>query len=787
MEKATRAALLEIGALVSRRFEEKATVHLTAAGESDVERAQARVQRAETRHSNAMESGDEARIQRAETELSNANEALDKALDAASDAPGWTPPEDDEIASLDEVIGMLRGKTDPVRESAVNDYFASFGQTAAAAGIRANWELTNPMIASMLERTGSNITNVAETTREAVRATMLKAYDAGLSVPDTAKAIQSMMVDASDARAVLIARTEFTGLVQGASLTGVQIVATATGDEYLKRWMTAPGAEYPRHEDYPDLDGQTVPLDGLFEVGDDMLAYPGDPDGEPGEVCNCRCDMAYLTAAEVRAEEDSQTAAGHPSTQLPSGGTVKHPTANGTNPGPEIVLEPVVGSASQLRWQAVLMVEGEATDDGRMIDPGAIDWRELPLSLMAQIETEDGHDGAQVAGRIDKIWRDGNRIMGEGVFDGGEYGVEIARLVGEQMLRGVSVDLAVREYEYRPKDGDETITEDDLMDILFGGADMLYVVTDGSIGAATVCAFPAFADAEIALVASTPLTWRATRQSGMTIVKVEASGDVDSPSEGEASAVTASAAGLVPVVPPAEWFNDPQLEEPTALHITDDGRLFGHAAVWDVCHIGFEDACVTAPRSETDYAYFHLGEVKVEVEQGEATTIPCGQISLGTGHADLRASKEAAIEHYDDTSTVAAHVVAGEDEHGIWLAGALAPDLPEERVRELRGAKISGDWRNVDGHLELVAMLAVNVPGFPVPRVAVASADTQPIAAALVSAGVADQRVLDGLAERQRIEKETADLAAEAIGTDELIAEARGAEVAATDAPFARR
>lgn len=742
MEKATRAALLEIGALVSRRFEEKATVHLTAAGEG----------------------------------------------------PGWTPPEDDEMASLDELIGTLRGKTDPVRQSAVNDYFASFGQAAAAAGIRASWELTNPMIASMLERTGSNITNVAETTREKVRAAMLKSYDAGLSVPDTAKAIQSVMAEASDARAVLIARTEFVGLVQGASLTGVQIVTTATGDEYLKRWMTAAGAEYPRHEDYADLDGQTVPLDGLFEVGQDELAFPGDPDGDPSEVCNCRCDMAYLTPAEVQAEEDSATAAGHPSTQLPSGGTVKptivtntsnDPSANGTNPG-TAVIEPVVGSASQLQWQAVLMVEGEPTDDGRMMDPGSIDWRDLPLSLMAQIETDDGHDGAQVAGRIDKVWRDGNRIMGEGVFDGGEFGAEIARLVGEQMLRGVSVDLAVREYEFRPKEGDETISEDDLMDILFGGADMLYVVTDGSIGAATVCAFPAFADAEIALVASTPLTWRATRQSGMTIVKVEASGDVDSPSEGEAAAVTASAAGLVPVVPPAEWFADPQLEEPTALHITDDGRLFGHAAVWDVCHIGFEDACVTAPRSETDYAFFHLGEVMVESEHGERT-MACGQISLGTGHADLRANKDAAVEHYDDTSTVAAHVRAGEDEHGIWLAGALAPDLSEERVRELRGSKISGDWRNVDGHLELVAMLAVNVPGFPVPRVAVASADTEPIAAALLSAGVADQRVLDGLAERQRIEQETADLAAEAIGTDELIAEARGAEVAATDAPFARR
>jgi hypothetical protein len=29
---------------------------------------------------------------------------------------------------------------------------------------------------------------------------------------------------------------------------------------------------------------------------------------------------------------------------------------------------------------------------------------------------------------------------------------------------------------------------------------------------------------------------------------------------------------------------------------------------------------------------------------------------------------------------------------------------------------VSGDWRPINGHLELVGLLAVNVPGFPVPR-----------------------------------------------------------------------
>lgn len=426
-------------------------------------------------------------------------------------------------------------------------------------------------------------------------------------------------------------------------------------------------------------------------------------------------------------------------------------------------------NASQLRWESVLMVEGKATDDGRMIEPGAIQWRELPLSLMAMIETSaGGHEGAQVAGRIDRIWRvEGvepgvNEIRGSGVFDDSEFGAEVARLVSEQMLRGVSVDLAIREFEFRPKDDTEEVEEPDLLDLLFD-VEMLFVVTDGSIGAATVCPFPAFADAEIALVSSAPLEWRTTQQSGMTVVEVEAPAEV----EPEPEPVVASAA---PVVPPLEWFDDPELEQATPIHITDEGRIFGHAAAWDVCHIGFSDTCVLAPRTQEDYAHFLLGEVEVALppiddpkgEQLDGTgTIPCGQITLGTGHANLHMTAARAAEHYDNTGTVAAHVTVGEDDHGIWVAGALSPALDEERVRELRGAKLSGDWRSLNGNLELVAVLAVNVPGFPVPRVLIASAD--PLleedaeveeqfaeALALVSAGVISPAILERKREADR-------------------------------------
>jgi hypothetical protein len=170
----------------------------------------------------------------------------------------------------------------------------------------------------------------------------------------------------------------------------------------------------------------------------------------------------------------------------------------------------------------------------------------------------------------------------------------------------------------------------------------------------------------------------------------------------------------------ADWFKDPGLTGPTPFTVTEDGRVFGHVATWDTCHIGLpidNDAqeCTTAPHSAANYAYFLTGEVLTDLGP-----VSVGQITMGAGHASDRKGVRAAVSHYDSTSTAVADVTAGEDEHGIWVAGVLRPNVTDEQVHDLRAAAISGDWRRVaigrEGNLELVAALAVNVPGFPIPR-----------------------------------------------------------------------
>jgi hypothetical protein len=199
--------------------------------------------------------------------------------------------------------------------------------------------------------------------------------------------------------------------------------------------------------------------------------------------------------------------------------------------------------------------------------------------------------------------------------------------------------------------------------------------------------------------------------------------DIEQPDEEDEEEVIVAAGA---VRPPAGWFADPQLDGPTPLTVDEDGRIRGHAAVFGTCHISFPQQCVTAPRSRSGYAYFATGAVLTD--DGE---VPVGSITMDTGHAPTSMARQAAAQHYDHTGAVVADVAVGEDAHGIWVAGALRSDVDEHTAARLRASALSGDWRRVSGGLELVALLAVNVPGFPVPRARVASGEPQ----ALVAAG----------------------------------------------------
>lgn len=180
-------------------------------------------------------------------------------------------------------------------------------------------------------------------------------------------------------------------------------------------------------------------------------------------------------------------------------------------------------------------------------------------------------------------------------------------------------------------------------------------------------------------------------------------------------------AAAAPAAPPKEWFDDPKLTGPTPLHIGDDGRVYGHAATWGTCHVGIGNSCTMAPKSQTSYAYFHTGEVVT----ADGSRLPVGRLTYGAGgHAGPNLGYRAAVEHYDSSTSLGALVRAGEDQYGIWVAGALVPEADDAAVRTMRATPLSGDWRRIGGNLEMVAALHVNTAGFPIPRLITASVIT---------------------------------------------------------------
>lgn len=227
-------------------------------------------------------------------------------------------------------------------------------------------------------------------------------------------------------------------------------------------------------------------------------------------------------------------------------------------------------------------------------------------------------------------------------------------------------------------------------------------------------------------------------------------------------------AGGIPMAPPGSWFDDPHFTAHHPLKITDEGRVFGHLAEWGTCHISHTapGQCTTAPSSASDYAYFHTGSIVT----AEGSEIAIGHITLDTNHAGEALTPARAAAHYENTGTVVADVVAGEDAYGIWVAGALRPSVTPEQIRAMRAAPLSGDWRRIGYALELVAALSVNVPGFGIPRprgLVAGGVVTSLVAAGMLpprkvrrpgtegALSLDDLRYLKRLADRERREEQT--------------------------------
>lgn len=398
-----------------------------------------------------------------------------------------------------------------------------------------------------------------------------------------------------------------------------------------------------------------------------------------------------------------------------------------------------VGSGS---WAGPIAFESVVVDDNsiapRIMLPGSLGHRDLPLPFMALFKTTMGHDEAEVAGQIQAIDRrawpelgeDAVAMFGDGIFEDDEFGRKARRYVKNRTVRGVSVDLVATEWAWvRRSDLSIVPDEDVTLEAIFDGEFYTGLVS-GDIGAATLLPLQGFAAAEIELTASAAGEVGLAPPVAPFFIDFV---DVDT------TAVVAAAAA--PPAPRASLFNDPHFDGPTPMSYDPETReVRGHMALWSGCHTGYETVCVTPPRSPSNYAVFNIGEL--ECEDGQF--VSCGKLMFsmdGGKHAPLGLGAPAKVrKHYDDTTHCGAYVRAGADAHGIWLSGVLAEGLSDAEIAHLRANPPSGDWRKIGGAMDLICAFSVAVPGYPVTRAearVVASAEGDEIEALIIGPIVA--------------------------------------------------
>lgn len=157
-------------------------------------------------------------------------------------------------------------------------------------GFGATFDVTNPIVTQYLKKYGlEKSTEVIGSVREDVKNTLIQGVEAGESIPDLKKRIQSVFEPYTDEgyKATRIARTE----VIGASNRGALEAYRQADIGAKKAWLSQPDAR-DTHIDaaHRYSEEKAIPLNKDFHVGMGQGNAPGNI-GLAEEDCNCRCSI----------------------------------------------------------------------------------------------------------------------------------------------------------------------------------------------------------------------------------------------------------------------------------------------------------------------------------------------------------------------------------------------------------------------------------------------------------------------------------------------------------------
>lgn len=184
------------------------------------------------------------------------------------------------------------------KQADMNLMFSVYDETTAARLIRDNPDLLPPRKVNEKKDRKWN--------QQRITAAVAQAVIQGDSIPKLAARIAGDAAGANASAMLRYARTAMTG-AQNAGRQEMLQQAAAMGIKVKKRWLATLDAR--TRDSHASMDGETVDIDKRFSNG---LMFPGDPNGKPGEVYNCRCTMIYeydgfKDKAEEALRRDNET------------------------------------------------------------------------------------------------------------------------------------------------------------------------------------------------------------------------------------------------------------------------------------------------------------------------------------------------------------------------------------------------------------------------------------------------------------------------------------------------
>lgn len=155
-------------------------------------------------------------------------------------------------------------------------------------GLPIDFDINAPGVQMTVENFVQKISIFNDHSKVKVQKLLLDGLNAGESIQEISKSLRTLYASWTDKtldlnRSHRIARTEINGMVNAGASESYQ--QAGLGKEWL---ATLDGSTRPEHI---VADGQRVGPKESFDVGGELLKYPGYPGGSAGNIINCRCSM----------------------------------------------------------------------------------------------------------------------------------------------------------------------------------------------------------------------------------------------------------------------------------------------------------------------------------------------------------------------------------------------------------------------------------------------------------------------------------------------------------------